>query len=69
MVSVLHCVPTTQSQIVYCLHVFDALYSLLPLYPLSSANPLLLSVCMSFFVCLFFLFTHSLLSVLYVAYE
>ena len=38
MFCMLHCVPTTQSQILCCHHIFDPLYSLLPPTPLPSGK-------------------------------
>ena len=57
MFCMLHCVPTTQSQILCCHHIFDPLYSLLPPPPCPPVNTILLSVSIRGF------FVHLLLSV------
>ena len=32
MICILHCVPTIQSELFFCQHIFDRLYALLPLF-------------------------------------
>ena len=48
MISILYCVPTTQSQIIFCHHIFGPLYPLLPPTPFPLVSTILFSVSMSF---------------------
>ena len=61
-----HGVFTTQSQISFHCHIFGPLYPLLPSQPLPLFTTIPLSLSTRF--CLFFLFVHLLLSVLYLTY-
>ena len=48
MISMLHCVPTTQGQIIFRYHIFGSLYSLLSPLSFPLATAILLSVSMGF---------------------